>query len=296
MNCVSQTTLPHFLRFLFYAVLAMSVLAYHLLQRAWIIYDSRDLPADLGPPAWAIGHLLVLLMVNTATLFLLTILLVRTTISLVMNTTMIESWEIERHAVLVQRAQAHGGFLYAPGGREIRIEHQEFPYDIGFWNNVCHGLGSSNPLHWFSPFSSSPVVDGSRPYETNGFEDPDTTWPPPDPDKMHRVPISGAQIFHEDKLPRSVQVEAFHRRQAEDYKRFQTPTSVEDESDAYDSDTEQGMDGEMGWTNSEGDRLRDYGVDEDADCFADEDEDIPLGELRRRIARSRTIGENRIDE
>lgn len=42
---------------------------------------------------------------------------------------------------------------------------------------------------------------------------------------------------------------------------------------------EQGVDGEPGWTNAEGDRLRDYGVDEDAE---DEDEDVPLGELLRR--------------
>lgn len=41
---------------------------------------------------------------------------------------------------------------------------------------------------------------------------------------------------------------------------------------------EHGIDGEPGWTNSEGDRLRDYGVDEEAE----DDEDIPLGELLRR--------------
>lgn len=42
---------------------------------------------------------------------------------------------------------------------------------------------------------------------------------------------------------------------------------------------ERGMDGEPGWTNSEGDRLRDFGVDEDVE---DDDEDVPLGELLRR--------------
>lgn len=43
---------------------------------------------------------------------------------------------------------------------------------------------------------------------------------------------------------------------------------------------EQGYDGEPGWTNSEGDRLRDYGVDEDAEDS--DDDDVPLGELLRR--------------
>lgn len=38
--------------------------------------------------------------------------------------------------------------------------------------------------------------------------------------------------------------------------------------------------GEEGWRNSDGDRLRDFGVDEDAE-FYDED-DIPLAELLKR--------------
>lgn len=43
---------------------------------------------------------------------------------------------------------------------------------------------------------------------------------------------------------------------------------------------ESGVDGEPGWTNAEGDRLRDFGVDEDAE--EEDDEDVPLGELLRR--------------
>ena len=49
-----------------------------------------------------------------------------------------------------------------------------------------------------------------------------------------------------------------------------------------------GMDGEPGWTNADGDRLRDYGVDEDEEDGTNmhnigaQDEDVPLGELLRR--------------
>jgi len=39
--------------------------------------------------------------------------------------------------------------------------------------------------------------------------------------------------------------------------------------------------GEEGWKNSEGERLRDFGVDEDAE-FYDEEDDIPLSELIAR--------------
>jgi len=49
---------------------------------------------------------------------------------------------------------------------------------------------------------------------------------------------------------------------------------------------EEGMDGEPGWTNSEGDRLRDYGVDEEVEdeelIPLDADDDVPLSELIRR--------------
>lgn len=46
------------------------------------------------------------------------------------------------------------------------------------------------------------------------------------------------------------------------------------------SDGSLSSEGEEGWRNSEGDRLQDFGVDEDAD-FYDED-NIPLAELLRR--------------
>lgn len=42
--------------------------------------------------------------------------------------------------------------------------------------------------------------------------------------------------------------------------------------------------GEEGWRNREGERLADFGVDEVADFYdeADEDEDVPLGQLLAR--------------
>ncbi|KFY30402.1 hypothetical protein V494_08162, partial [Pseudogymnoascus sp. VKM F-4513 (FW-928)] len=51
------------------------------------------------------------------------------------------------------------------------------------------------------------------------------------------------------------------------------------EYDGLDEDTG----GSDGWFNSDGDRLRDYGVDEDAELVEwEEDDDVPLGELLRR--------------
>lgn len=97
----------------------------------------------LGPSVVQLGHLFVLFVVNSLTLFALFVLLVRTLWSLGSNTTTIESWEIERHETLLRRARHFGGFLPAPGGINVRISRQEFPYDIGIWSNIKAGMGGS---------------------------------------------------------------------------------------------------------------------------------------------------------
>ncbi len=93
----------------------MAVLEYHLFVRAYFIYEQRNLPAYLGPSITSLAHLLVLLGTNSLVLFALSILLVTATHSLIVNTTMIESWEIERHEVLVDKARYLGGFVNGPG-------------------------------------------------------------------------------------------------------------------------------------------------------------------------------------
>jgi palmitoyltransferase len=63
--------------------------------------------------------------------------------SLMFNTTAIEEWEIERHEVLLRRARINGGYLEGPEGVQIRIKRQEFPFDIGIWQNITQGMGTS---------------------------------------------------------------------------------------------------------------------------------------------------------
>lgn len=83
-------------------------------------------------------------MVNSLTLFALSILLIRTIWSLGGNVTTIESWEIERHKTLLRRARHLGGYLEGPDGIKVRIKKQEFPYDIGIWENIKAGMGGSS--------------------------------------------------------------------------------------------------------------------------------------------------------
>jgi len=61
------------------------------------------------------------------------------------------------------------------------------------------------------------------------------------------------------------------------------------DDEEYDREFDQGL----GWVNSDGDRLRDYGVDEEESEAEAADEDVPLAELiRRRKVLQRDISDD----
>lgn len=93
------------------------------------------------------------------------------------------------------------------------------------------------------------------------------------------------------------EIDAFNRRKQEDIKRFQHNASLQrrkpfhhrykkdeyvqsgsDESELGSED--ESDEGEESWRNAEGERLRDFGVDEEAEFY--DEEDIPLGVLIQR--------------
>lgn len=113
--------------------------------------------------------LFVLLLVNSITLFALSILLLRSLWSLGANITTIEGWEIERHSALLRRARVLGGYLDGPDGLRVKIFKQEFPYDIGIYQNIKQGMGGG-PLSWLWPLAASPSNDSGLEFEVNGFE------------------------------------------------------------------------------------------------------------------------------
>ncbi|OAL35232.1 hypothetical protein AYO20_05486 [Fonsecaea nubica] len=259
----------------------------------------------LGPSASQLVHLLILIIVNTLTLFLVSVTFLRTIWGLGANVTTIESWEIERHEQLLRRARALGGYLDGPDGIRVKIVKQEFPYDIGIWNNIVQGMGTANFLAWFWPFSATPTSSGLV-FETNGFEDPGTTWPPPDPDRMPRLErplesVHNAFVHDHNAFSPNDQMEAFKRRQQADFElrpdyygvqrrkpfhdRFEEENLEPVEDDYIDLDNDESLSGEEGWQDSGGNRLKDYGVDEDVE-FYDEDS-VPIAELlsRRREGR-----------
>ena len=269
----------------------------------------------LGPSHTQLTFLFVLSAANSMTLFALAILLARNIWTLGANVSTIEGWEIERHETLLRRAKVLGGYLDGPDGIKVKISRQEYPYDIGIYQNVRQGMGGSF-VFWFWPFAATPSLESGLQFETNGFEgkyrlqrdkmvrliilDPTQSWPPPDPDRMPRRPrTTNGQPFtyEEDSRSNREQLDSFRRRQEEDLKRFNHTEPLirrrpfherykDDRQEQRDSprlpDGDNTLDeGEEAWRNSEGDGLNDFGVDGDVE-FYDED-NIPLAEMLLKL-------------
>ena len=113
------------------------------LKFSWL-RQPANLPQYLGPSAFQLVHLFLLIVANSIVLFALVILLFRTVWCLAINNTTIEVWEIERHEALLRRARYLGGSLDGPDGAKVHIVRQEFPYDIGIWRNFRQGMGTGN--------------------------------------------------------------------------------------------------------------------------------------------------------
>ncbi|KAL1634388.1 Palmitoyltransferase [Neofusicoccum ribis] len=311
-NCVSHTTYPHFMRVIVYATAALAYNEYLLYIRGAFVWQKRHLPSVryafcsscprtyspetgqyLGPTPWQLMHLFVLILVNSLTLFGVAIMTLRFTYMFFGNVTTIESWEIERHETLLNRARYLGGCLDGPDGKRIRIKKQEFPYDIGIFANMAQAMGSKNASLFCWNALSPPLL-----IENNNLS---VTWPPPDPDRMPRVKrtFNPEDAFNHrvPDLDDREAMDAFKKRQEADLKRWENPglqrrrpfhkrlenAGQDRDFDGDETPSEGDYDGESGeeaWKNSEGERLRDFGVDEEAE-FYDED-DVPLSELMRR--------------
>jgi palmitoyltransferase len=298
-NCVSHRTFPHFLRFLVSTTIGLSFLQLLLFTRLHHLWDARDLPSYLGPSPFLLAHLFAILIVNSITLFAVGILALRNLWTLFVNTTTIEGWEIERHRTLVRRARTFGGYLETQDGSSVRMAHQEFPYDIGIYANICQGMGSSFPLQWLNPLARTPSLESGLSFETNGFEDEDKAWPPPDPDRAYkrhaRASNENAFVYEMEDKSNEDTMQAFRKRQEADEVRRRRPfvERVAEMQEEYgDGDEGSGEEeekvkhgdgeGEEGWRNSEGERLQDFGVDEDVEFYDEQEDEIPLAELIAR--------------
>lgn len=140
----------------------------------------------------------------------------------------------------------------------------------------------------------------------SGSVDTSVSWPPPDPDRMIRTTrflngSSEAFTFQNETMSNEDQIKRFRQRQEQDIGRIQAQVSkrrpFRDRFKAANNgsepihplptDREASDGGEEAWRNSEGERLDDFGVDEDVE-FYDED-NIPLAQLLQKRKVKATI-------
>ncbi|KAI5799037.1 DHHC palmitoyltransferase-domain-containing protein [Geopyxis carbonaria] len=288
-NCVGFANLPHFLRFLVYSTSATGYLFQLLLRRWYALYEARELPEHLGPHTLGQMFFLAALSLVSFPLWVaLLVLLLRTLATVGEGYTTIETWEAERHDAAVRRRHAR------------RVV---FPYDIGLWENAVCAMGyTHNPLNMLNPLSHTPVIGAKHPitsgpgtiragldWEVNGFEDADTVWPPAacEPGVEDGVDLdTGVRGATPWTVEGVGDVGAFRRRQREDARRRGLAYGAEDDEEEVDEEEEaayrevRAQRAQRAWTNAEGERLADYGVDEDAEG---DDEDVPLAVLRMRL-------------
>ena len=305
-NCISMTTFPHFIRFLVYANLSLWYLGHLLWQRFAALWESRHLPAYLGPSLPALSSLAVIGLVWSATTLALGIMLVTSGKACVLNRTSIEGWELEKHESLMERSKREWWDMKGADGKVIRIESTEFPYDVGFFANMAQAMGTKNPIWWFFPLAGNPTLSTDKHKERigwtwpeNGFNRTEGMWPPPDPEKIRQARRewpSGRRNFASElaNLDNSESPEErirnFKLRQEKDAKRRNMLMGELEEygGDNYgESGEEEESENGFGqkWRNPEGETLHDFGVEEDAEStsnISQEDEDVPLGELLRR--------------
>ncbi|KAL7796844.1 DHHC palmitoyltransferase domain-containing protein [Trichoderma ceciliae] len=296
-NCISMTTFPHFLRFLLYANVSLWMLGYFFCQRFYALWESRHMPAHLGPTLFALSSLTMTGIVCGMTSVALGFMLISTLQGFALNRTTIEGWEVDRHEANIGRGGRDWWDMTGPDGEKIRFEKVEFPYDIGFFANMAQAMGTSNFLFWLFPLAGNPQISKTGAgagwtWEENGFNRKEGMWPPLDPDKLRRAGrewgLSRRNFdaeLQDAGLPPHEQVEAFRRRQEEDLRRKKVLMAELEEVDDYDSDMDDdvrvgdGGSSLKGWANADGERLGEYGVDEEAE---EQDEDVPIAELLRR--------------
>lgn len=328
-NCVSLQSFPYFLRFLVYTVLTLFYLLYLLSFRLSSIWASRSLPSYLGPSVPSLISITLLTLSNLTTIFLLSLLTFTTLKSALFNTTLIEDWEIERHESVLSRIDpydsASSDFWSAEDAAADQLSRIEFPYDLGFFGNLSQAMGTSNPIRWVLPaFGGGPKLSADKTqrglgweYEENGFNDLPGLWPPPDPEKTRQAKRGGwpgaearireeeaAMIYDNNSIYGGQEdiKAAFARRQKEDMERRRRANILESQSRSgiiaeleEDEEEREGYEfvSKSEWKNSDGERLRDYGVDEEAEEeTVGVDDDVPLAELiRRRKAVTRAAEE-----
>lgn len=94
-NCIGYFNLPHFMRFLFWVIIDVSIGLYLTIKQLIKLYKMRHLPSYLISKS-SVGMNIVNFILLGFVLLTISILFIRCMLAIISNQTMIESWECER--------------------------------------------------------------------------------------------------------------------------------------------------------------------------------------------------------
>ncbi|OAD02964.1 hypothetical protein MUCCIDRAFT_142897 [Mucor lusitanicus CBS 277.49] len=144
-NCVGFGNYSHFVRFVYSVIGCCSYGCYLLLWRLQRILDAWNNPWVIMKPGTSEVVVVVIdILLAGIVLLAVGVLAIYHTYCLFKGQTTIEGWERTKTKRLISRR---------------KIDPVEFPFDVGFYKNICSVLGD-NPLLWVWP--SPPKGDGLK--------------------------------------------------------------------------------------------------------------------------------------
>ncbi|EPB87803.1 hypothetical protein HMPREF1544_05332 [Mucor circinelloides 1006PhL] len=164
-NCVGFGNYSHFVRFVYSVIGCCTYGCYLLLWRLQRILDAWNNPWVIMKPGTSeVVMIVVDILLAGIVVLAVGVLAIYHTYCLFKGQTTIEGWERTKTKRLINRR---------------KIDPVEFPFDVGFYKNICSVLGD-NPLLWVWP--SAPKGDGLK-YTVKPDTDPliPYSWPPRDP-------------------------------------------------------------------------------------------------------------------
>ena len=139
LNCIGAHNHAHFLRFLFYTVLADFTVLIFLCRRIYSIYLIAHLSSIHGPSTTELIFLVLTTFSSFVTLFLVSILLGYQIWSVIENTTTIEALEKKRVRSL--------------GRKDIALKKLNFRTIQPLASNLAAVFSFDNPLLWLWPWN-----------------------------------------------------------------------------------------------------------------------------------------------
>ncbi|KAI8098373.1 DHHC palmitoyltransferase-domain-containing protein [Gilbertella persicaria] len=166
-NCVGFANYSYFVRFVFSVMICCSYGCFLLLWRLQRIFEARQNPWIIHPSMLELVIVVFNIILIFFVLLLVGVLAVYHVYCLLKGQTTIEGSERTKTTQLIRRQ---------------KIDAVEFPFDIGYYQNICSVLGS-NPIFWMWPQGTP---GNGLQYAVKPNTDPRVVygWPPRDPKEL----------------------------------------------------------------------------------------------------------------